>query len=71
MGGEGCASVAGNSCRVRGISPIHPLQAGRLRNQHLAFDLRLPAPIDAPPQAFFKGLLEADLGRGTGHQFVT
>jgi hypothetical protein len=55
--------------RVGRVAAVHSFQLSRLRDQHDAFHRRLPAAIDAPPQAFFKGLLEADLFRSVGHRF--
>jgi hypothetical protein len=52
------------SNRVGRITAVHPLQVRRLCDQQVALNLRFPAPISTPPQAFFKGLLEADFGRG-------
>lgn len=71
MGGEGGTSTPGNSSRVGRVAAIHPFQVRRLRDQHCAFNRRFPAPIGTSPQAFFKGLLEADLLRSMGHRFIT
>ena len=62
--GIGLGSLADLPDRVGSVAAIHPFQVRRLRDQHGTFDRRLPPPIDTSPQAFFKGLLEADFGLG-------